>query len=114
MKLEYSELEDGIRLLKLAGALDMMGTRSVQTDFMAYSSGDNLRVLVDFSEVDYLSSSGIHLVVNIAHSIESRGGKLALLSPQPNVQDVLELTGISQMIPIHADLDAARRALLAA
>lgn len=114
MELEYSELGGGIRLLKLTGALDMMGTRSIEQDFVGHSAGDNVRVLVDFSGVDYLSSSGIHLLVNTANTIENRGGKLALLSPQPHVLDVLELTGISQMIPIHADLEAARAGLLAA
>ena len=107
MKLDYSELENGVRLIKLNGTLDMNGTFSIEVQFVRRCAGENVRVLVDLAKVNYMSSIGIPLLVNTANSIVSRGGKIVFLNPQDNVLKVLELVGVPQMIPIHTDMDAA-------
>src|SRR5687767_7156338 len=108
MKLEYEELENGIRLLKLIGALDLSGRYSIEIEFVRQCAGENVSVLVDLSEVDYISSMGVHMLITSANSIASRGGKMALLNPQPTVLNVLDLTGILQIIPIYSDLESAK------
>jgi len=112
MKLHYSELEDGIRLIKLIGTLDMNGTYSVEVDFVRHCAGANVRVLVDLSKVNYLSSIGIPMLINTARSVASRGGKMVLLNPQRNVTEILELTGISQIIDIYSDLQTAKERIV--
>src|SRR5574341_2143363 len=113
MKLEYNELEDGIRLITLVGMLDLSGTYSIEIEFVRQCAGEHVRVLVDLSEVEYISSIGVHMLVNAANSIARRDGKMALLSPRRKVMDVLELTGISQIISIYTDLETAKAGLLA-
>ena len=107
MKLEYSELENGIRLIKLNGRLDLTGTYGIEVQFVRYCSGENLRIIVDLSGVNYLSSVGIPLLVNTAKSVESRGGKIALLNPPDTVFKVLELVGVPQFIPVYNDMKSA-------
>lgn len=107
MKLDYSELDNGIRLLKLNGTLDMNGTYSIEIQFVRHCAGENARVLVDLAKVNFMSSIGIPLLVNTAKSIVSRGGKVVFLNPQDNVLKVLEMVGVPEMIPIHTDMDSA-------
>ncbi len=113
MELQYSELDNGVRLIKLIGSLDMTGYTSVDLKFTSYCAGDNVRVLVDFSEVDFLASIGIRMLTMNAKSLLTRGGKLALMNPIPEVHKVLDLTGISPIIPIFTDLESATSALTA-
>ena len=114
MKLQSKELENGIRLIKLTGKLDMYGVNSIDIEFIRRCSGDNLRVLVDLSGVNYISSIGFPMLINAAKSVASRGGKMALFNPQRNVAEILELTGIPLIIPIYSDLESAKMKLLAA
>ncbi len=107
MELQYSELEDGIRLVKLKGALDMNGTYAIEVEFVRHCAGENVRVLVDLSKVNYISSIGIPMLVNSAKSVAKHGGRLALLSPQKSVEDILELAGIPPIISIYHDLKTA-------
>ena len=107
MKLEYSELKNGFRLIKLDGRLDLNGTYSIEVQFVNHCVGENVRVLVDLSQVSYVSSVGIPMLVNTAKSVVSRGGKMAFINPQENVVKVLELVGVSQVIPIFPDQNAA-------
>lgn len=113
MEIHYTELNNGIRLIKLSGTLDIIGTGAIETKFAGYCSGENPRVVVDFSEVDFLASIGIRLLMLTAKSIVSRGGKMAIINPIPDVQSVLEITGIPVIIPIYSQLDSAEAVLLA-
>ncbi len=72
MELQYSELENNIRLIKLIGRLDILGVGNVETKFAGYCAGETPRVLVDLSDVEYLASIGIRLLTINAKSIASR------------------------------------------
>ena len=107
MQLQYTELENGIRLITLTRVLDMQGTFSVQIQFSRHCEGENVRVLVDLVGVSYISSIGIPMLINTARSVTSQGGKMALVGPMYDVNRVLELTGVSIIIPIYHDFDTA-------
>jgi anti-anti-sigma regulatory factor len=59
MELQYSELENDIRLIKLNGDLDIMGVGMIETQFTGYCAGEKPRVLVDLSDVPFLASISI-------------------------------------------------------
>ena len=111
MELQYSERDDRIRMLKLIGKLDIVGVGQIETRFIGYSAGEGVRVVVDLSEVDFLASIGIRLLTLTAKSVAMRGGKMALINPNPDVQNVLDVTGIPAIIPIYSDLQSAEMAL---
>lgn len=113
MELQYSELASGIRLIKPNGRLDIMGVNAIDVKFAGYCSGENARVLVDLSGVDFMASIGIRLLTSNAKSLLSRGGKMVLLNPSPDVRGVLEMTGIPSVIPLYDSLESAQAVLLA-
>jgi anti-sigma B factor antagonist len=113
MEIRYSELDNGIRLIRLIGKLDIIGVGEIETKFTGYCSGDKVRTVVDLSEVDFLASIGIRLLTLSAKSVASRGGKMVLLNPIPDVDNVLEITGIPAIIPIYSHLESAEAVLTA-
>jgi anti-sigma B factor antagonist len=113
MEMRFSELNNGISLIKLSGKLDIIGAGEIETRFTGYCAGDKIHVIVDLSQVDFLASIGIRLLVLTAKSITGRGGKMALLSPNPEVQQVLEITGIPAIIPVYSSLESAEAILMA-
>lgn len=112
VELQFSEMQNGIRILKLIGKLDILGTGEVETKFSGYCAGVRPLVVVDLSEVDFLASIGIRLLTLTAKSIASRGGKMTLIRPIPEVQNVLEVTGIPAMIPIYSHFESAEAVLM--
>ena len=113
MEIHYSELDNSIILIKLSGRLDIIGTGEIETKFTGYCAGEKVRVIVDLSEVDFLASIGIRLLMLTAKSVASRGGKMVILDPISEVQDVLEITGIPAIIPIYSYLESAETILMA-
>ena len=112
MELQYKEVGP-IRVIKLIGNLDILGVGEIETKFAGYCAGDGARVLVDLSEVDYMASIGIRLLTINAKSLASRRGRMALLKPNANVKNVLEMTGIPSIIPMYDSLESAEAVLLA-
>jgi anti-sigma B factor antagonist len=108
MKIQVSELEHGVRLITLNGKLDENGVYSVEVDFIRHCAEGKHNVLVDLSKVSYISSIGIPMLIHAAKLVRGRGRKVALLNPQHNVADVLDLVGVSHSIPIYYDLASAR------
>jgi anti-anti-sigma factor len=113
MELQYSELDNNIRLIRLKGKLDILGTGEIETKFAGYCGGEKARVVVDLTDVEFLASIGIRLLTLTAKSVAGRGGKLVLLNPTPDVYHVLDVTGIPAMIPVYSQLESAERVLLA-
>lgn len=113
MEVQYSELENNIRLIKLIGKLDITGVGQIENQFAEYYAGESARVIVDLSQVDFLASIGIRLLTMTAKSLMNRGGKMVLLNPIPDVLQVLEVTGIPAIIPIYSHLESAETILMA-
>ena len=79
----------------------------IEIKFAGFSSGDGVKVLVDLSGVDFMASIGIRMLITTARTVASRGGKLVLLNPNENVLDVLQMTGVPDIIPVHSEESAA-------
>ena len=112
MQLQFNELHNGIREIKLTGRLDIIGTGEVETKFAGYCSGEKVHVVVDVTEVDFLASIGIRLLVLTAKTVANHKGKMVILNPNPNVLNVLDLAGIPSIIPIYSELESAKAVLL--
>ena len=113
MELQFIKLDNDIRMIKLIGKLDMVGTGEIETKFTGYCAGDKVRVIVDLSEVNFLASIGIRLLTLTAKSVMRRGGKMVIVNPASDVQHVLEVTGIPAIIPIYSYLESAETVLMA-
>ena len=111
MELTYEDLEDGVRRIRLAGRMDVDGSREIDLKFTTLTATRQAYVIIDLALVDFLSSLGLGTLVRCAKAQFSRHGKVVLLSPQPNVAKVLETTQVDQILPVLYDFDEARRAV---
>jgi anti-sigma B factor antagonist len=107
MEIKYSTLGGEVRLIKLTGRLDVIGTEQIEAKFAGYCSGDKLQVIVDMSGVDFLDSIGIRLLVLTAEAMAQRRGRMVLLSPTTNVHDILDLSGVMAIVPVYDNMESA-------
>ncbi len=95
-----SETVEEFHCVFLKGRLDIAGTQSVDLKFTTLTSTRRQPVMVDLSEVDFISSIGMRLLVANAKTLHATGTKMVLVKPQQVVLDVLRTAGIDQLIPI--------------
>jgi anti-sigma B factor antagonist len=111
MNLEVNLLDNGIKELKLSGRLDVKGANEIETSFTAHFTSGTTAILIDMSEVEFLSSTGMRLLLFNAKTLANRKGKMVLFNPQPLIWEALIVVGFDELIPIYDDLNDARAAL---
>jgi len=107
MNISEEQLQNSITKINLSGRMDIEGVGQIETKFSGMSASPRMAIIVDMSEVPYMSSIGIRALIMNAKAVGKRGGKFVLLNPEPNVKNVLETSGIDQIIPIYSDLNQA-------
>jgi len=63
----------------------------------------NARLAVDLSQVDFLSSSGIAILVGMKRRIDARNGHMIVYHLQPIVRDLLAITKLDRFFTIVED-----------
>ena len=63
----------------------------------AVAAGDH-RVVIDFSKTLYISSAGLRVLVKLSRLVAPKGGAVALCNANPQVREVLEMSGFLAML----------------
>jgi len=112
MDMQVADIAQGAVLITLKGRLDIAGAAKIDLAFNA-AIGSRRGVIVDMSEVSFLASIGIRILVIGAKQQQRRGGALVVLRPHPNAENVLETTGVIDLLPIMRDEASAVAAVTA-
>jgi anti-sigma B factor antagonist len=103
MELEIKNQSDQMTYLGLRGRLDTAGVGEVELRFTSHTVPRAKPLLLDMSEVTFLSSLGLRMLLTVAKALDRRGAKTILLSPQPAVRQVLSISGFDQLMPVQND-----------
>ena len=114
MNLLQESLGGDLTRIALDGRLDLEGTQKISDQFSFRTTTAPGRFAVDLSQVTFIASIGIRMLLTAARAQAQRGGRMVLISPGGMSRKVLETAGVDALVPIVADLDAARSALGAA
>jgi len=107
MDMTVERLDSGIKRISLRGRMDIEGTHQIDLRLAAETSVEKANVVVDLSDVDFMASVGIGILVRRYKTLKLRGGKMVLLNPQKVVELVLDRTLVNTLIPIFYDLKTA-------
>jgi len=67
---------------------------------------------LDLARVDYLDSSGVTLLFNLARRVARRQQRFAVVAPaEAHVAEILSLSGATEALALHESLDDALRGL---
>jgi anti-sigma B factor antagonist len=112
--IDSEDVNDNLRIIRLAGRLDIQGVNAVDVKFAFLAASARHRILVDLTGLDFIASIGIRSLISNAKAQQQRGGRLVLLvSDSGPVTKVLETMGINALIPMYADAAMASEAALA-
>lgn len=103
--------EEGWRVIAIHGAMDAPGTMDIESRIAEYLAGCCDPVIIDVSDVGVLSSYGLRMLLATAKTLKAAGGQLHLFGPGPHVMEIIELSGIDTVLPIHPTRKDAIRAL---
>lgn len=93
---------DGYRVLKITGFLDGRTAESAEvSEFLEAPARDiGSHWVIDLSAVEYVNSSALGLFVRFLAEAQKNDFSVFLLNPPPSVRAVLDMTGLSVVLPI--------------
>lgn len=112
MQIEKSET-NGVTTLKLTGEIDLHASPALRAELQKCASARIATLLVDFSGVDYIDSSGLATFIEYVRECSPHGGKIALFGLKPKVKTIFNLVRLNELFVLSDTADAALAALAA-
>ncbi len=99
MDISISDFGDVGKKVTLTGKLDILGAQQIEMP-LATLAGARHNLVIDMVGVTFIASIGIRQLVLAAKAVTRGAGRLVLLDPKPLIADVLETSGLLDLLPI--------------
>ena len=86
--------------VRLLGELDMSTAPQLRDELARLASTGAGVVTLDLSDLAFIDSTGLSVLITSLKRLRSQGGDLALRSPTPGTRKVLEITGLTEVFSI--------------
>ena len=91
-----SEEKNGrVFILGLSGKLDIEGGKMLVERMTQILAGGERYILLDFTDIAYINSSGLRALLLVAKQLASSGGMLILAGVNDQIQKVLKISGLA-------------------
>jgi anti-anti-sigma factor len=94
-----SQREGDVHVIALAGELDLATADEVEQEIVRVEATDADSIVVDLSDLRFMDSTGVRILLSADARSRADGSRLALLRGPAAVQRVFELSGISDLLP---------------
>lgn len=103
--------KDDVVLVELLGRLDELAAGEVENAFRVLLGGHAMKVILDLSNVDYVSSGGLCVLLKLLRGVKQKEGLLKLCGLSPFVAEVFAISNFQRFFDVCADREAAWAAL---
>ena len=91
-----------IQVLRFTGDITSASQAAVLGTYQGLKAGTK-RILLDFSKVEYLNSSGIALIIQMMIAASKEGQTIQTFGLTPHFQKVFTMVGITRYTSLHPD-----------
>ncbi len=89
-----------IPIIRIKGRLDIESAPRLEQSLKTVLEAGKVRLVIDCSEMEYVSSPGVRVLLVAAKHIDSLAGRFALVSPRGYAREILQTSGIPTVVPM--------------
>ncbi len=105
--LSAAGLGDTTALLTATGELDLHAAEPLRQALMPLVDGHRSLVIVDLTDVGFIDSTALGVLVGAAKVVRSDGGSFVVVSGDPRLARLLQITGLTFLFQHHKTLAEA-------
>ena len=109
MKIEKNH-KGNIWTMQLIGRFDAQTAPIVEKELLQVLQGEIKMCIVDFEQVDYISSSGLRVLLSFLKESNEKKVACRLAALKPAIQQIFELSGFDSLFTIFDTVDQALEA----
>jgi anti-anti-sigma factor len=106
MKMTQSKLNDVLACV-MEGEININTAVQLRKDFEEIIKNNNKKVLMDFSAVSYVDSSGLATLIEMLQRLKKIGGKLRISNMDQKVKNIFEVTKLYKFFEIFETREGA-------
>ena len=91
-------------VLDVAGEVDLSTAPALRSRIDAVVEEGGRRLVVDLSDVSFMDSSGLSVLVTGFKGMREAGGDMTVVCPNAAIAKVFSITGLDRVFPIHPSL----------
>ncbi len=101
MEVTVKEVNE-VSVLSFEGNLDTNTAPQAQEQIDQLIDGGSSRILINFSELNYISSAGLRVLLATAKKLKATSGDLKICGLNQTVQEVFDISGFSSILSVVA------------
>jgi len=105
MDIKHSK-EGEITIVTVNGRLDANTAPVADKTIKKILKKDCLRMIFDFSTLDYLSSGGLKVILGATKELRRKEGQIVLCSLSKFVKEIFDVSGLNSLIPITESVES--------
>ncbi len=98
-------------IIEIDGRLDTTNFGQLEKKTLQHIEAGNTKIIVDCSEMDYVSSSGLRIFLMALKKITALKGKFLLCGLQENIREIFEISGFTSIFNIYNNQEDALKSL---
>ena len=98
-----TEDKNGLIVCYVEGEIDINTAPDIKKHFEKILSRKAPKIVINFSKVTYVDSSGLATLVEILKGMRVYGGKMRLSNLSPKIKSLFEITKLEKLFEIMAD-----------
>lgn len=88
------------KLVKISGQLDESNVDEKIKQVYALLQAGAMNLIFDLEELQYMNSKSIGYLTDLYGKVTEKGGKIVVSKARPNIDDILQVVGLNQLIPL--------------
>lgn len=100
-------LESDVLICKVDGEINIDTSPQLRKTFAEYISKNNKKIIIDFSGLTYIDSSGIATFIELFQRLKRIEGKFRICSMSTKVRSVFEVTKVLKLFEVFDSKDEA-------
>ncbi|WP_028605275.1 STAS domain-containing protein [Ottowia thiooxydans] len=88
------------RLVSFTGQLNSGNAASAENDILGLITQGDRKLVLDFTNLDYISSAGLRVVLVTAKRLKPEGGHMVLFGMQPQVREIFDISGFLNILNV--------------
>ena len=106
--MDFAQEQAGdVVIAKLSGRLDSSTAPPTEENFSRLLASGPLHLAIDLSNLEYISSAGLRVLLVVARKLQQAKGKVVLFGLVQNVREVFQISGFDRIFVIAPDMAAA-------
>ncbi|HOJ95747.1 MAG TPA: STAS domain-containing protein [Methanospirillum sp.] len=97
----------GITILDISGRIDAATSSLIEEELGKKIDSGVSTLILNMKDLQYISSSGLRVILAALKRVKTKGGIIALADLQPGPGEVFKMTGFDRLFPISASVEQA-------